>query len=112
MTRDTMPTHMTLQAQIPAPILELARSVARIVREELGIQTRVWLFGSWAKGTAAPRSDLDVAFEANADVDPRARLRIDDRLEALPTLRKIDLVNLEQVGEPFRTRVLSAGLPL
>ncbi len=103
---------MSLTLPVPAPILELARSVAAIVREELGAETRVWLFGSWAKGTAVSRSDLDVAFESPKETDLRAKLAAEDRVEHLPTLRSIDLVDLRHAGEHIRAAIDSVGIEL
>jgi len=103
---------MTTRTDVPAAILELARSVARIVREELGPGTRLWLFGSWARGVAAPRSDLDVAFECGGPTDIVAKLDAQERVEHLPTLRSIDLVDLEHSGDHIRSAVLREGIPL
>ncbi len=103
---------MTVRTQVPARILELAREVARIAREELGAETRVWLFGSWAGGQAVPRSDLDVAVEAEGPLDPRAWARVRERVEELPTLRSIDVVDLAGVAGAIRSTVLSTGLEL
>jgi predicted nucleotidyltransferase len=50
----------------------------------------VILFGSRAKGTAMPRSDIDIAVSGTVDTD-RLREAIDD----IPTLYKIDLVDLD-----------------
>ncbi|NOT31291.1 MAG: nucleotidyltransferase domain-containing protein [Planctomycetes bacterium] len=103
---------MSLTVPVPAPVLELARTVAAIVREELGPATRVWLFGSWAQGTAVPRSDLDVAFENPNPTDVRAKLAAEERIDQLPTLRSIDLVDLRHAGEHIRAAVDSMGVEL
>lgn len=103
---------MSLTVPVPAPILELARTVAAIVREELGPATRVWLFGSWAKGTAVPRSDLDVAFDSSKPVDIGAKLAAEERVDQLPTLRSIDLVDLRHAGEHIRAAIDSMGIEL
>jgi uncharacterized protein len=66
---------------------------------------RVYVFGSRARGTAKPFSDLDLAIEADAPIPPE---RIESLREAfsesnLPIL--VDLVDLRTVSDTFRTRI-------
>ena len=48
------------------------------------------LYGSRAKGTALERSDIDIAVSGVKDFSA-----LDEELEMLPTLYKIDTVNLD-----------------
>ena len=50
----------------------------------------VILFGSWAKGTANERSDIDIAVRGIKDIE---KLRED--IEEIPTLRSFDIVDVE-----------------
>lgn len=50
----------------------------------------VILFGSWAKGTANERSDIDIAVRGVKDIE---KLRED--IEDIPTLRSFDIVDME-----------------
>ena len=50
----------------------------------------VILYGSRAKGTARERSDIDIAVVGAEDFDGLA-----ERVEALPTLYRVDLANLD-----------------
>jgi predicted nucleotidyltransferase len=97
---------MTERAVAPAvdpEILAIARQVARIVRRVVGDPTyRVFLFGSWAAGDAAPRSDIDIGIEGPAPVPPATMVAIRDACEALSTLRSVDLVDLTRVAPGFR----------
>jgi predicted nucleotidyltransferase len=84
-------------------VLAIARQVAEIVRRVLGDPAyRVYLFGSWVAGEAAPRSDIDIGIEGPAPVPPAALVSIRDACEALPTLRAVDLVDLARVTPDFR----------
>lgn len=70
-------------------------TVAEILQEIVKIGRRyqareVVLFGSRAKGTAAERSDIDIAVSGCKDFD-RCRDEIDD----IPTLYSIDVVNMD-----------------
>ena len=49
-----------------------------------------YLFGSRAKGVARERSDFDVAVSGADNVDI-----LKDKLDQIPTLHKIDLVDLD-----------------
>lgn len=51
---------------------------------------QVILFGSRAKGTALDRSDIDIAVSGVKDFETMR-----EEVEALPTLFKIDVVNLD-----------------
>jgi uncharacterized protein len=67
---------------------------------------KVYVFGSRARGTAKPFSDLDLAVDAEATIPPD---RLDSLREAfsesdLPIL--VDLVDLRTVSDTFRTRIL------
>ena len=99
-------------ARPPDEILNLAAEVACLVRDELGPEARVLLHGSWAKGTAAPRSDLDLAISLGRTVDPSRMARIRERLDRLPTLRTIDLLDLDVAGDRMRHAILSEGIEL
>ncbi len=103
---------MAIRVPVPESILALADAVARIVREELGPDTRLWVFGSWANGTAVPRSDLDVAVDARSEIPPRRWLQVQERIEDLPTLRSIDILDLQGIDEGFRSRILADGIEL
>ena len=53
----------------------------------------VLLFGSRAKGTATERSDIDIAVSGIPDTE-----NLREKLDNLPTLYTIDLVNLDGCG--------------
>ncbi|EEG87954.1 nucleotidyltransferase domain protein [Coprococcus comes ATCC 27758] len=53
----------------------------------------VILFGSRAKGTATERSDIDIAVSGIPDTE-----NLREKLDNLPTLYTIDLVNLDECG--------------
>lgn len=50
----------------------------------------VILFGSWAKGSANGRSDIDIAVRGAKDIE---KLRED--IEGIPTLRSFDIIDIE-----------------
>jgi predicted nucleotidyltransferase len=100
------------EIQVPAEVSRLASQVSESVREILGPATRVLWFGSWVRGTAASRSDIDLAIVADRRVPPTVMAQLRERVDDLPTLRKIDLVDALAVSEAMRERILSEGVAL
>lgn len=98
-------------AEIPDKVMELAREAARLVREHVAADARVLLFGSWARGTAVPRSDLDIGISTGASIHGSALMRVQWALEE-KTIRKIDLVDLESAGSRLRAEILTHGIDL
>lgn len=99
-------------AKPPAHLRRLARRVAGLVRSELGAGVRVIWFGSWIDGLPASRSDLDFAIDSRKPVPAEHFARLQSRIEDLPTLYTIDLVDLRDVGDRFRENVRKRGIPL
>ena len=100
------------EIRTPAEVSGLASQVAAIVRGAVGPETRVLWYGSWVRGTAVPRSDVDLAIVAERRVPAATMVRIRERVEDLPTLRKIDLVDVHAVGEAMRSRIMAEGVAL
>jgi predicted nucleotidyltransferase len=69
----------------------------------------MYLFGSWAQGRALAASDLDIALDAGRPIEPAIIQKIADAMDELPTLRKVDVVDLQAVDQEFRERVLQQG---
>lgn len=67
---------------------EVIREVARLCRSFQAKE--VILYGSRAKGTARERSDIDIAVSGVEKFDLLA-----ERIEKLPTLYSVDLVNMD-----------------
>lgn len=67
------------------------------------------LFGSMARGTARPDSDVDVAVQADRALAPDVRITITEAL-ALAFNRPVDLVDLRTVGQPLLHEILSGGI--
>ena len=67
---------------------------------------KVVLFGSRAAGRAGPRSDFDLGVLGTTPIPLSLFYQIEDKLEALPTLYKIDWVDLNRVADEFRQRAL------
>ena len=67
---------------------------------------KVVLFGSRATGRARERSDYDLGVVGDVPLPIEDFRAIEDVLEALPTLYRIDWVVLMRTDERFRARAL------
>lgn len=101
-----------LLAEAPIRVQEVAREVARLARENLGSDVDVIWFGSWRRGQARPRSDIDIAVRASAPVRPEMFGRFREAVEELPTLYQIDLVDLNVAGSLLRGEIVRTGVRL
>lgn len=66
------------------------------------------VFGSMARDTARPDSDLDIAVQGAKPLSTAQRMAMIDAL-ALEFGRPVDLINLRTVSEPLLGRILAEG---
>src|SRR5208337_705705 len=91
----------------------IIKDAVSIIRRRLpGAEFRIVLFGSWARGDAQENSDIDIGLMGPEAVDDMLLWRIKQEIMGIPTLRRIDVVDLKQAGEDFRREVLSYARPL
>lgn len=76
------------------PISELIDKVAEICKAN-GVE-RLDLIGSFATGTALPTSDIDFVVYGCEDI-----LQLEEALEAIETLRKIDIFDYASIRNEF-----------
>lgn len=67
---------------------------------------RVFLFGSRATGDARPHSDFDIGVMGNEPLPLNDFYAIEDQLEEIPTLYKIDWVDFSRVSPRFSERAM------
>lgn len=67
------------------------------------------LFGSMAKGTQRPDSDVDVGVLSETPLDADQRIELIDAL-ALSLGRPVDLIDLKLAGQPILNQILKHGL--
>lgn len=90
-------------------------TVQKIIAETVSILRRhlpeenlkIYLFGSQAKNAADPASDIDIGLLGVEPLDDLRLLRLRDEVKAIPTLRKIEIVDLNKTDAGFRREVLS-----
>ncbi|MDP3725475.1 MAG: nucleotidyltransferase domain-containing protein [Nanoarchaeota archaeon] len=82
---------------------QLKGEIVKIVHKHLNTETyRIFFFGSRVSGGGNERSDIDVGVEGPAQVPSREWLAIQEEIENLPTLYKIEIVDFKRVGKEFR----------
>lgn len=90
----------------------IAKNVA-IIRFHLpGSEWNIFLFGSQVEGTAEERSDIDLAIDGPHSIPLTTLHQIRGSIDALPTLRSVDIVDLAQKDEEFRLRIRTKGKSL
>ena len=87
-------------------IRELLRDMFHNSRDRLA-GYRVVLFGSRARGDAKPRSDFDVGVIGTTPLPLNDFYVLEDKIEDLPTLYRIDWVDLARVDDKFRRSALA-----
>jgi predicted nucleotidyltransferase len=70
------------------------------------ISYRAFIFGSQANRLELIRSDIDVGILADDEISTVNLVKINNAIEDLPMLYKIDLVDFKQVSETFRSVAL------
>jgi predicted nucleotidyltransferase len=73
---------------------EILHRVQKICRAH-GVD-RVFLFGSYAAGTARPTSDIDIVIKGGRDLD-----RLREEIAEIPTLKTIDLFVYDTIQNPY-----------
>jgi uncharacterized protein len=95
--------------EIDAIILNVIRVIRRFLPSS---EWKILLYGSRAKGSARPGSDIDIGILGPSEVPWRTMVKIYQEMEEIRTLRSIDVVDLLAAGETFRSAVLATSLPL
>lgn len=67
---------------------------------------KLFFFGSRVHGRANERSDIDVGILADKPIPARIWLEIQDAVEELPVLYKVDVVDFARVSPEFREMAL------
>lgn len=70
-----------------------------------------YVFGSIAKGTATPTSDLDIAIQTVTPLNTHEKIMYIEEFAAA-TGRAIDLIDLRNAGEPLLGEILRDGIRL
>jgi predicted nucleotidyltransferase len=93
-------------------MVDLAPTIATVLGEHADIAAG-YLYGSAARGSATPLSDVDVAVLPRPELDPAARgalqRRLMDRLETALRGRRVEVRFFDELPVAIRGRVLRDG---
>jgi len=95
------------------PIEKLKNDILNIVGRYLDLgEYRVFFFGSRVLGTGTDRSDIDVGIEGLEPVPAEKMMLLEEEIENLPTLYKIEIVDFKKTSSIFREVALRHIEPL
>ena len=82
---------------------KLKKEILQIVGKRLDLKKyKVFFFGSRVAGKGNERSDIDVGVEGEKPAPSAKFLDIQEEIENLPTLYKIEIVDFAAVDEDFK----------
>jgi len=70
----------------------------------------IYLFGSRARGTHSPRSDIDIALQGPEKLSRHAIAEIVRMLQASDIPYKIEIVDFNRVSDDIRESILEEGI--
>ncbi len=79
-----------------------------MLKKEIPKLQALYIFGSYADGTATNTSDIDIAYLTTETLAPTQRWDISQKLAILLS-RDIDLIELTETNTIFRYQILSKG---
>ncbi|MEW6557533.1 MAG: nucleotidyltransferase domain-containing protein [Elusimicrobiota bacterium] len=95
------------------PVKKLEKEVLQIVSRYLDTNFyKIFFFGSRVRGTNFPRADIDIGIEGPEEIPSAKKITIEDDLNNLPILYKIDFVDFKNVSEEFKQEALKYKEPI
>lgn len=73
--------------------------------------TKIYLFGSRAKGTYNPGSDIDIALDNNSPIDWSILGAIKEEIADSNILLFIDIVDMNDVSDEIKKQIIRDGIP-
>ena len=92
---------------------KLEKEILNIFRKYIDLKEyKLFFFGSRVTGKGNERSDIDIGIIGKKSVPVSALSEIEDEIENMPILYKIDLVDFNNVSEKFKQVALEKIEPL
>lgn len=101
-TQETTRAETTREGEIRRMLRDLCRNAQHRLAGH-----RVVVFGSRARGDAKPRSDFDVGVIGETPLPLEDFYALEDQMEDLPTLYRIDWVDLSRASASFRHEAMA-----
>ena len=93
-----------------APEWDLAEARRIVLSKLRGYRADVFLFGSRATGGAGRYSDIDVGILPRESLPVGLLAELREALEESRIIYDVDVVDLSEVSDAFRSRVISEGV--
>lgn len=75
-----------------------------------GERAKIYLFGSWARGSAAVSSDVDVAIDYGGKADRRKLARLREALEESSIPYNVDVVDMNEASAELLAEIERDGI--
>ncbi len=86
-------------------VQEIVNSISQEFHQNFAGEAILIWFGSWIKGDAYLQSDIDLAIKYEKRIDSRKIVKFRHYLDSLPTLYKIELIDMDSVGELLKSEI-------
>lgn len=86
------------------------KELATIIKRHLP-HARIYLFGSRAKGSSNPGSDIDIALDDNAPIAWATLGAIKEDIENSNIILFVDLVDMHDVSDEMKKQIMRDGVP-
>jgi predicted nucleotidyltransferase len=80
--------------------------IKEIIQKNMSGKYSAFIFGSQANSGQLKRSDIDIGIIADVPISVQQLCSINEAIEQLPMLYKIDVVNFNEADEKFKTVAL------
>jgi len=85
------------------PSEKFKKEILKIIGKYLDLNLyKVFIFGSRVTGKSNERADIDIGIEGPKPVSIRILRKIEEEIERLPTLYKIDVVDFKRTSLKFQ----------
>jgi predicted nucleotidyltransferase len=83
---------------------EYKETIIKIIKKHLP-KCRIYLFGSRARGTGSPGSDIDLAIDALKKIDRHLICKIKEEIEETNIPFFIDIIDMHQADEKIKSQI-------
>lgn len=90
---------------------EIIKRIVGIIKYYIPEGT-IYIFGSRAIGNAKENSDFDIGILSREKISFNLLGRIEDEIDELPTLKSIDIIDINRTSPEFKDIVLKDGIRL
>lgn len=91
---------------------KIIQSTVNIIHNYLTQEYKPILFGSFARGDGLKNSDIDIGIIGKEKVPWNIMVKIKQKIEDIPTLRSIDIVDLNTVSDKFKNKALAEAVEI